>query len=90
MAKVCGCSKSSRATLASFYGTSGNRVLKRSISGGNSTTLTAYAYGLQELTYTSEGVLSSQTNDYSLSGHLIGSTNGSSTTYDPKAASLLP
>ena len=65
----------------SVYDASGERVLKHSISGGT-TTLTAYAYGLQELTYTGVGAFSSQIDYYSLSGHLIGSTNGTSTTYD--------
>ncbi len=64
-----------------LYDAAGNRVLKRSISGG-STTLTAYAYGLQELDYTSAGAFSSQTDYYSLGGHLIGSTNGTTTIYD--------
>ncbi len=62
------------------YDASGERVLKRSTSAGT-TTLTAYAYGLQELTYTGAGVFSSQTGYYGLAGHLIGSTNGSAMTY---------
>ncbi len=64
-----------------LYDASGNRVLKRTISGGT-TSLTAYAYGLQELSYTGAGAFSSQTDYYALAGHLIGSTNGSTTTYD--------
>ncbi len=64
-----------------LYDSSGNRVLKRSISGG-STTLTVYAYGLQELSYTGAGVFSSQIDYYILAGHLIGLTNGTTTTYD--------
>ena len=56
-------------------------MLKRSISG-STTTLTAYAYGLQELTYTGAGAFTSQTDYYSVAGHLIGSTNGTTTTYD--------
>ena len=63
----------------SVYDASGERVLKRSISGGT-TTLTAYVYGLQELTYTGAGAFSSQLDYYSVAGHLIGSTNGSGTT----------
>lgn len=63
------------------YDASGQRVLKRSTSGGT-TTLTGYAFGLQELTYTGSGVLSSQIDYYSLAGHLIGSTDGTTTTYD--------
>src|SRR5579883_2927439 len=63
------------------YDASGQRVLKRSTSGGT-TTLTGYAFGLQELTYTGSGVLSNQVDYYSLAGHLIGSTNGTTTAYD--------
>ncbi len=63
------------------YDASGERVFKRSTSGGT-TTLTAYVFGLQELTYTGAGAFSSQTDYYSIAGHLIGSTNGSATTYD--------
>jgi RHS repeat-associated protein len=63
------------------YDASGERVLKRSTSAG-STTLTAYPFGLQELTYSGNGVFSSQLDYYSLSGHLIGWTDGASTTYD--------
>ena len=63
------------------YDASGNRVLKRSISG-STTTLTGYAFGLQELTYTGTGTLSSQLDYYSLAGHLVGSTNGTTTNYD--------
>jgi YD repeat-containing protein len=63
------------------YDGSGNRVLKRSTSGGT-TTLTAYAFGLQELSYTGSGAFSSQTDYFGIAGHLIGSTNGTATTYD--------
>ncbi|HEU5380769.1 MAG TPA: hypothetical protein VFV38_35545 [Ktedonobacteraceae bacterium] len=58
---------------------SDNRVLKRSTSGGT-TSLTAYAFGLQERSYTGNGVANGQIAYYSLVGHLIGSTDGSSTT----------
>ncbi|HEU5376297.1 MAG TPA: RHS repeat-associated core domain-containing protein, partial [Ktedonobacteraceae bacterium] len=61
------------------YDVSGNRVLKRSTSGGT-TSLTAYAFGLQELSYTGNGVATGQIAYYSLAGHLVGSTDGSSTT----------
>ncbi|HEU5376574.1 MAG TPA: RHS repeat-associated core domain-containing protein [Ktedonobacteraceae bacterium] len=62
------------------YDVSGHRVLKRSTSGGT-TSLTAYAFGLQELSYTGNGVANGQINYYSLAGHLIGSTDGSNTTF---------
>jgi YD repeat-containing protein len=64
-----------------LYDGAGNRVLKRSISGGT-TSLTAYAFGLQELSYTSSGVYTGQTDYYTIAGHLIGSTNGTTVTYD--------
>lgn len=64
-----------------LYDASGNRVLKRSTSGG-STGLTVYAYGLQEIGYSASGGFNSQTDYYSLAGHLIGSTDGTNTTYD--------
>jgi RHS repeat-associated protein len=63
------------------YDANGDRVFKRSTSAGT-TNLTAYAFGLQEISYTASGVLSGQTDYYSLDGHLIGSTNGETTTYD--------
>lgn len=63
------------------YDGSGNRVLKRSISAGT-TTLTVYAFGLQELNYTGSGAFSSQIDYYAIAGHLIGSTNGTTTTYN--------
>ncbi|HEU5380767.1 MAG TPA: RHS repeat-associated core domain-containing protein, partial [Ktedonobacteraceae bacterium] len=61
------------------YDVSGNRVLKRSTSGGT-TSLTAYAFGLQERNYTGNGVATGQIAYDSLAGHLVGSTDGSSTT----------
>ncbi len=64
-----------------LYDAGGNRVLKRSTSG-SSTSLTVYAFGLQELTYTSSGTFASQLDYYSIAGHLIASSNGSSLTYD--------
>ena len=63
------------------YDASGNRVLKRSISG-STTSLTGYVFGLQELTYSGTGTLSSQLDYYSLAGHLIGSMDGTNTSYD--------
>lgn len=63
------------------YDASGSRVLKRSISGG-SITLTAYSFGLQELSYTGNGTFSNQIDYYAIAGRTIGSTNGTTTTYD--------
>ncbi len=64
-----------------LYDGSGNRVLKRTINSGN-TTLTTYAFGLQELSYTGSGAFASQTDYYAISGHLIGSTDDAATIYD--------
>ena len=70
----------SGASEQTVYDASGERVLTRSTNLGT-TTLTVYAFGLQELFYTGTGTLTSQTGYYSLAGHLVGSTNGSVTTY---------
>src|SRR5262249_16321573 len=60
------------------YDGAGNRLLKRSLGTGGTTSLTAYVNGgLQQLGYTGTGTLSSQIGYYSLGGHLVGSTNGS-------------
>src|SRR5579885_2983931 len=71
---------SSGASEQTVYDASGERVLTRSTNLGT-TTLTVSAFGLQELFYTGTGTLTSQTGYYSLAGHLVGSTNGSVTTY---------
>ncbi|HEX7733346.1 MAG TPA: RHS repeat-associated core domain-containing protein, partial [Ktedonobacteraceae bacterium] len=63
------------------YDGSGQRILKRSTSG-SSTTLTVYAYGLQDLTYTGVGNFTGQTDYYSVAGHLIGEYNGSTTVFN--------
>jgi RHS repeat-associated protein len=63
------------------YDASGERVLTRS-TVGSATTLTAYAYGLQEITYSGAGNQASQLDYYSIAGHLLGETNGTTTTYD--------
>ena len=63
------------------YDADGERVLTRSTSAGT-TTLTAYPFGLQELTYSGGGTHQSQIDYYTIVGHLIGWSNGTSTTYD--------
>src|SRR5579885_1149524 len=70
----------SGASEQTVYDASGERVLTRSTNLGT-TTLTVSAFGLQELFYTGTGTLTSQTGYYSLAGHLVGSTNGTTTTY---------
>jgi RHS repeat-associated protein len=62
------------------YDALGNRILKRSITG-TGTTLAVYSFGLEENDYTGTGVLTTQTHYYSLAGHLIGSTTGTTTTF---------
>ena len=62
------------------YDADGNRVLKRSISGGN-TTLAVYLFGLEEYDYTGNGTLTGQLHYYMLAGHLIGSFDGTTTTF---------
>jgi RHS repeat-associated protein len=49
---------------------------------GSTTTLTAYAGGLQEITCSGSGSETSQLDSYSIAGHLLGDTNGTITTYD--------
>jgi RHS repeat-associated protein len=63
-----------------LYDATGNRILKRSITG-TGTTLAVYSFGLEENDYTGTGVLTTQTHYYNLAGHLIGSTTGATTTF---------
>lgn len=65
------------------YDANGTRVLKRSISAGT-TSLTVYAFGLQELQYHGDGTsLGGTTNTfyYSLGGQVIGKYDGTNTTF---------
>ncbi len=55
---------------SSVYDASGNRVLTRSTSG-STTSLTAYAFGLEEHTYNGSGNPLSSTYYYTLAGRLI-------------------
>jgi len=63
-----------------LYDATGNRILKRSITG-TGTTLSVYSFGLEENDYSGTGVLSTQTHYYNLASHLIGSFDGTNTTY---------
>ena len=66
------------------YDASGNRVLRRSTSGPSSsptTTITTYAFGLEEHAYTSAGVSSSNLYYYFLGGRLVGSFDGTNTIF---------
>src|SRR5262249_43968771 len=56
------------------YDTSGNRVLRRS-----GTTITVYAFGLEEHVYSATGNNTGNTYYYSLGGRLIGAASGTST-----------
>src|SRR5579863_6905220 len=60
------------------YDASGTRALRRSTSG-STTTITTYAFGAEEHTYTSSGTLQSNTFYYSLGGQLIGELTGTTT-----------
>ncbi|MHB8598471.1 MAG: RHS repeat-associated core domain-containing protein [Ktedonobacteraceae bacterium] len=60
------------------YDASGNRVLQRATTGG-ATTITVYAFGLEEHLYDGSGNLQSSTYYYSLGGRLIGELTASGT-----------
>jgi RHS repeat-associated protein len=58
----------------------GSRLLRRS-TNGSGTTLTAYAFGLEEHVYSSSGTNQGNTYYYPLGGRLIGELNGSATQF---------
>jgi RHS repeat-associated protein len=60
------------------YDASGNRTVQRATSG-STTTLTVYAFGLEEYQYSGTGTLQNQTYYYSLGGRLIGELSGLTT-----------
>ncbi len=63
---------------------SGNRALRRSTSGpstGPTTTITTYAFGLEEHTYTSAGASTGNLYYYFRGGRLIGSFDGTNTIF---------
>ncbi|HZR39854.1 MAG TPA: RHS repeat-associated core domain-containing protein, partial [Ktedonobacteraceae bacterium] len=60
------------------YDGSGNRVLRRSSSGGT-TSITTYAFGLEEHSYGALGNTTGNTYYYTLSGRLIGQFDGTNT-----------
>ena len=62
-----------------MYDASGNRVLQRSTtgSGSSNTTITVYAFGLEEHAYNGAGTLNGSKYYYSLGGRMIGKTSGS-------------
>jgi RHS repeat-associated protein len=57
------------------YDASGNRTVQRATSGGT-TTLTVYAFGLEDFQYSGGGTLLSTTSYYSLAGRLMGVITG--------------
>ncbi|HZS77549.1 MAG TPA: RHS repeat-associated core domain-containing protein [Ktedonobacteraceae bacterium] len=59
------------------YDASGNRVLSRTITSSG-TSLTTYAFGVEEHTYSATGTNTGNTYYYSLGGHLIGELTGTS------------
>jgi RHS repeat-associated protein len=62
------------------YDANGERVLRRSTTSSG-TTMTVYAFGLEEHSYTGSGTLLSSTYYYSLAGRLIGALDASGTTF---------
>lgn len=62
------------------YGASGERVLRRS-TNGSGTTMTVYAFGLEEHSYSGSGTLSGSTYYYRLAGRLLGKSDGTNTTF---------
>src|SRR5258708_34139210 len=63
-----------------MYDGSGQRVLRRSTDGSN-TSLTVYAFGQEEHSYTSTGSNQGNTYYYTLAGHLVGKSDGGTTTF---------
>ncbi len=59
------------------YDAGGNRILRRSTSSG--TTMTVYAFGLEEHRYSGSGVNQGNTYYYSLGGMLVGESTSSGT-----------
>ena len=62
------------------YDLGGNRTLRRSTTGSG-TTITVYAFGLEEHVYSSSGTPQSSTYYYALGGRLIGELQGSTTQF---------
>ncbi len=62
------------------YDASGTRILRRS-TNGSATTITVYAFGLEDHLYTSSGTNQANTYYYSLADHLIGALDSSGTTF---------
>ncbi len=60
------------------YDASGNRVLRRSTTGSG-TSITTYAFGLEEHLYGATGISTGNTYYYSLRGRLIGALTGITT-----------
>jgi len=60
------------------YDASGNRTVQRATSG-STTTLTVYAFGLEEYQYSGTGTLQNATHYYSLGGRLVGELTGLTT-----------
>jgi RHS repeat-associated protein len=58
-----------------MYDANGERTLRRTTSGGV-TTLTVYAFGLEEYQYSSSGTPQNATHYYSLGGRLVGALSG--------------
>ena len=62
------------------YDAAGNRILRRSTTS-SATTMTVYAFGLEEHTYSGAGVNQGNTYYYSLAGRLIGAKDANGTVF---------
>ncbi len=63
-----------------IYDASGTRVLRRSVTSSG-TTMTVYAFGLEEHRYGGAGVHQSDLYYYTLGGRLLGASDGTNTTF---------
>ena len=62
------------------YDSGGNRIIRRSTTGSG-TSLTVYAFGLEEHVYSSSGTPQSNIYYYSLGGRIVGELQGSTTQF---------
>ncbi len=63
-----------------IYDASGTRVLRRSVTSSG-TTMTVYAFGLEEHRYGGAGVHQSDLYYYTVGGRLLGASDGTNTTF---------
>ena len=66
---------------AYIYDAGGQRILRKSSTTGNGTSLTVYAFGSEEHVYDGTGKSTGNTYYYSLGGHLLGKSDGTHTQF---------